>query len=87
MDNTTILSAERQKEWQEKLDKLPESDRVTEEEAMKADLKAKADLATRVQGMWEREKAEREARKDQGQESIVDRIANLLPGGKPRDKS
>lgn len=66
------------KEWKEKLEKLPEKDRAAEEEALRAEYRAKLELAGRVQSIWQDQAKEREARKAEGKETIGDRVRGLL---------
>ncbi|KOS19734.1 hypothetical protein ESCO_000346 [Escovopsis weberi] len=64
--------------WKEKLDKLPEDERLAEEAALKADLQAKADVALHVRKIWDSKKEERESRQAAGQASFTDTIASLV---------
>lgn len=68
------------KEWREKLEKLPEQDRAAEEEALRAEYRAKAELAGHVQSIWQEQAKEREARKAQGKETIGDKVRGLFAG-------
>ena len=72
------MNPEAQKKWKEHLEKLPEQDRLAEEQAMKGELKAKAELASKLQGLWQEQAKEREARKSEGKETISDKVANLF---------
>jgi hypothetical protein len=71
-------SAHTVREWQIKLEKLPEEDRAAELEALKADWKAKAEVATKVQGLWREQAEAREARKAEGKETIVDKVKGVF---------
>jgi len=71
-------SAQTVREWQIRLDKLPEEDRAAELEALKADWKAKAEVATKVQGLWKEQAEAREARKAEGKETIVDKVKGVF---------
>ncbi|KAL1855289.1 hypothetical protein VTK73DRAFT_8587 [Phialemonium thermophilum] len=76
--DVTQLPPELQKKFQERIEKVPEEERLAEAEAIKGELRAKAELAARVQGLWEEQAKEREARKAEGKETIGDRISALL---------
>lgn len=72
------LTPELQKSWQEQLEKLPEEDRQAEEIALRAELKAKAEVAEKVKGIWEEQAKEREVRRQEGRLTIGDRINSLF---------
>lgn len=76
--DVSTLNPETQKKWKEQLEKLPEEDRLAEEEAMKGELRARAELASRIQGLWQEQAKERESRKAEGRETISDKVANLF---------
>ncbi|KAK1832904.1 hypothetical protein QBC39DRAFT_370646 [Podospora conica] len=75
---TQAPSAQTVREWQLRLDKLPEEDRAAELEALKADWKAKAEVATQVQGLWKEQAEAREARKAEGKETIADKVKGVF---------
>ncbi|KAF3063475.1 hypothetical protein V8C40DRAFT_230170 [Trichoderma camerunense] len=75
-------SDELQKQWKEKLDQLPEDERVAEEAALRADLQAKADVAANVKKIWDAKREEREVRRAEGQATFSDTIAALFSRGK-----
>ncbi|KAK4084450.1 uncharacterized protein Triagg1_930 [Trichoderma aggressivum f. europaeum] len=75
-------SDELQKQWKEKLDQLPEDERVAEEAALRADLQAKADVARNVKKIWDAKREEREVRRAEGQATFSDTIAALFSKGK-----
>ncbi|KAL6794927.1 hypothetical protein GGI42DRAFT_332652 [Trichoderma sp. SZMC 28013] len=75
-------SDELQKQWKEKLDQLPEDERVAEEAALRADLQAKADVARNVKKIWDAKREEREVRRAEGQATFSDTIAALFSRGK-----
>lgn len=74
------LSEEARRKWKEQLEKLPEEDRAAEEEALKAELRAKAQMVSKIQGLWQEQAEERKARKEQGKETVTDKISSLLSG-------
>ncbi|KAK0733990.1 hypothetical protein B0T26DRAFT_686665 [Lasiosphaeria miniovina] len=64
--------------WRAKLEKLPDHDRAAEEAALRAEHRAKAEMASQVQALWQEQAKEREARKDSGGESIGDKLRNWI---------
>ncbi|TQS33933.1 hypothetical protein Golomagni_05707 [Golovinomyces magnicellulatus] len=75
-------SAELEKQWREKLSKLPEDERAAEEAALRADLQIKSDVAKNVKQIWDSKKDEREARQASGQGTFGDTISSLFGGKK-----
>ncbi|KAI0015599.1 hypothetical protein F4780DRAFT_773425 [Xylariomycetidae sp. FL0641] len=65
-----------------KLDKVDEPDRPAEEQALRAELRAKAEVAGRVQRIWEQQDAEREARRQRGEATLWDRVAGAFASGR-----
>jgi hypothetical protein len=65
------------KEWKERLQKIPEEDRAAEEEALRAEFRAKAEVAGHIQSIWQKQAKEREARKAEGKETIVDKLKGI----------
>ncbi|KAL2180477.1 uncharacterized protein P884DRAFT_255639 [Thermothelomyces heterothallicus CBS 202.75] len=63
--------------WKEKLEKLPPEEREAEEKALRAEHRAKAEMAMQIQKLWEEQAKEREARKAEGKETIMDKFASL----------
>ncbi|KAK0731816.1 hypothetical protein B0H67DRAFT_565957 [Lasiosphaeris hirsuta] len=64
--------------WKRKLEELPEQDRAAEEVALRAEYQAKAEMAVKIQTIWQEQAKEREARKAEGKETIIDRIKNVV---------
>ncbi|KAK3341694.1 hypothetical protein B0T25DRAFT_350312 [Lasiosphaeria hispida] len=64
--------------WRRKLEELPEQDRAAEEVALRAEYQAKAEMAVKIQTIWQGQAKEREARKAEGKETIIDRIKNVV---------
>jgi hypothetical protein len=64
--------------WKEKLAKLPPEEREAEEQALRAEHRAKAELAAQVKGLWQEQAKEREARKAEGKETIMDKFSALV---------
>ncbi len=63
--------------WKEELEKLPPEEREAEEQALRGEFRAKAEMAGRVQGLWQEQAREREARKAEGKETFFDRFSNM----------
>lgn len=64
--------------WQEKLANLPETERMAEEEALRAEHRAKAIMAKNLQELWREQSQEREKRREEGKETIGDKIKRIL---------
>lgn len=64
--------------WQEKLSQLPETERVAEEEALRAEHRAKTIMAKNLQELWNEQSKEREQRRAEGRETIGDKIKRVL---------
>lgn len=64
--------------WQEKLANLPEPERMAEEEALRAEHRAKAIMAKNLQELWNEQSKEREQRRAEGKETIGDKIKRVL---------
>ncbi len=77
------LSPERQKSLAERLEKLPADERLAEEEARKAEMRAKAEIASKVTSLWE----ERKNRKENGTPTMADRFAALFSSEQSSGKS
>ncbi|KAK3300492.1 uncharacterized protein B0H64DRAFT_381026 [Chaetomium fimeti] len=63
--------------WKTTLEKLPPEEREAEEKALRADHRAKAEMAMKVQGLWQEQAKEREKRKAEGKETFMDRFSAL----------
>lgn len=74
----SVMNPELQKKWKEQLEKLPEEERAAEEEAMKAELRAKTEMASKIQGLWQEQAKERETRKTEGKETVYDKVVGLI---------
>ncbi|KAK3498336.1 hypothetical protein B0T13DRAFT_259264 [Neurospora crassa] len=64
--------------WQEELAKLPELERAAQEEALRAEHRAKAIMAKNLQELWNEQSKEREQRRMEGKETIGDKIKRVL---------
>ncbi|KAK4447516.1 hypothetical protein QBC34DRAFT_329814 [Podospora aff. communis PSN243] len=69
---------EKLKEWKEILEKLPVEERAAEEEALRAEFRAKSEVAAGVQSIWDQRAKEREARKAEGKETMMDKVKDLI---------
>ncbi|KAI1501179.1 hypothetical protein F5X99DRAFT_210731 [Biscogniauxia marginata] len=74
------LTPEQQETLKAKLEKVAEEDRPTEEAAIRAEMRAKAEIASRVEGLWKQQEMERQARKESGQETVWDKVAGTFSG-------
>ncbi|KAH6650624.1 hypothetical protein F5144DRAFT_556835 [Chaetomium tenue] len=63
--------------WKTALEKLPPEEREAEEKALRAEHRAKAEMAAKVQGLWQEQAKEREKRKAEGKETFMDRFSAL----------
>lgn len=72
---------ELEKQWKEKLEKLPEDERAVEEAALRADLHAKAEVAENVQKIWDLKREERGLRQSEGKGTFTDTLATLWGRG------
>ncbi|KAJ9151919.1 Autophagy-related protein 6 [Pleurostoma richardsiae] len=77
-DELAVLNPEAQKQWRQRLEKLPEADRETEEEAMRGELRAKVEVASKIEEFRQGKEEERKARKTQGSETITDKISSFF---------
>ncbi|KAK3336228.1 hypothetical protein B0T19DRAFT_33151 [Cercophora scortea] len=64
--------------WRGKLEKLPEEQRAAEEEALRAERRANLELSSKVQGLWEEQAKERAARKERGEQTLVDKVRGVF---------
>ncbi|KAK6074201.1 autophagy protein [Seiridium cupressi] len=77
----TELNLEQQALLKTRLEKVAEEDRPAEEQAFRAELRAKAELNTRIKGIWDQQAEERRARQESGQATTWDRIMSSVRGG------
>jgi hypothetical protein len=75
------LTLEQQETLKRRLEKVPEEDRPTEAEAYKAEERVKTEIAGRLKGIWDQQEAERQARKDTGQQTTWDKVMGTIRGG------
>ncbi|KAM0808078.1 putative Autophagy protein [Seiridium cardinale] len=77
----TELNLEQQALLKTRLEKVAEEDRPAEEQAFRAELRAKAELNTRIKGIWDQQAEERRARQESGQATTWDRIMSSVRSG------
>ncbi|KAI1267650.1 hypothetical protein F5Y18DRAFT_378377 [Xylariaceae sp. FL1019] len=82
----TDLNPEQQEALAKRLEKLQDEDKVAEEEAFKAELRAKQEVASRVRNLWTEQERERQERKDRGEETWWDKAAGAFGGSKDSKK-
>ncbi|KAK4141558.1 uncharacterized protein C8A04DRAFT_38955 [Dichotomopilus funicola] len=61
--------------WKKQLEKLPPEEREAEEKALRADYRARVEMARQVQSLWQQQAKEREVRKAEGKETFMDRMS------------
>ncbi|KAI8965447.1 hypothetical protein F5Y11DRAFT_313154 [Daldinia sp. FL1419] len=78
------LTLDQQETLRARLKKVPEEDRAAEEEAVRAEFRAKAEVASRVQDLWKKQEQDRQARKARGEETLWDKVTGTFrsDGGK-----
>lgn len=64
-----------------RLEKVAEEDRAAEEQAVRAEWRAKAEVASRVQDLWKKQEEERQARKEKGEETLWDKVSGTFGSG------
>ncbi|KAI1656890.1 hypothetical protein F4813DRAFT_362177 [Daldinia decipiens] len=72
------LTQEQQETLRTRLKKVAEEDRAAEEEAVRAEFRVKAEVASRVQGLWKQQEQERQARKARGEETLWDKVTGTF---------
>lgn len=78
---TVQPSEEVRQQWNEQLEKLPESERPAEEAALRADLQAKSDVARSMKEFYESKRKKKDDEPKIGQEkSLGETLASLLTG-------
>ncbi|KAH9906497.1 hypothetical protein F4778DRAFT_726313 [Xylariomycetidae sp. FL2044] len=83
------LTPGQQERLKARLEKVAEEDRAAEEQAFRAELRASAEVASKVQGLWKQQEEEREARKERGEATPWDKVAGAfasLRSGEPKKK-
>ncbi|KAI2641163.1 hypothetical protein GGS21DRAFT_487501 [Xylaria nigripes] len=73
-----VLTPEQQETLRAKLENVAEDQRAAEEEAIKGEIRAKSEVASRVQSLWQQQEAERRMRKEKGEETLWDKFAGTF---------
>ena len=76
--NASDLPASVQAGLKERLEKLSPEERILEERAIKAEIQAGEQVAERLGSLYQRQDEERQLRKDQGKETISDRVKSIF---------
>ncbi|KAI3338295.1 hypothetical protein F4824DRAFT_460407 [Ustulina deusta] len=80
------LTPEEQETLKVRLEKVAEEDRVAEAEAFKAEQHAKAEVASKVQSLWQQQALERQMRKQKGEETMWDKVAGVFSSSNNQEK-
>ncbi|OTA64087.1 hypothetical protein K449DRAFT_368048 [Hypoxylon sp. EC38] len=72
------LTQEQRSILKKRLEKVAEEDRAAEEEAYRAELRAKSEVATVVQDLWKKQEQERQERKERGEETLWDKLSGTF---------
>ncbi|KAJ4394070.1 hypothetical protein N0V93_003287 [Gnomoniopsis smithogilvyi] len=73
-----LMSESAKKRVAEKLDGMSEQERAAEQAAVDAEMRAKAEMVGRIQGLWKEQEAERKARIEKGEASMWDKMATAF---------
>jgi hypothetical protein len=76
--NASDLKPKIQKQLKKRLEGLSEREREVEERAIKAEIEAGVAVAKQLTSIYEKQDEERKQRKEQGKETIGDKITSLL---------
>ncbi|KAI0435069.1 hypothetical protein F5Y09DRAFT_294751 [Xylaria sp. FL1042] len=91
MVNATIpepeLTPEQQETLNARLENVAEEDRAAEAEAIKGEIRAKAEIAAKVQGLWKQQELERQMRKQKGEETMWDKVAGAFGGSNNQENN
>lgn len=74
------VDAETEKRWKDMLDKVPETARDAELEALKADRKSALEEGDKIESVLQQQSKEREARRAAGRETFGDKIIRMWLG-------
>lgn len=77
-----LMSDSAKRRVAEKLDGMKEQERAAEQAAVDAEMKAKAEMVTRIKGLWKEQEAERKARIEKGEASVWDKMATAFGSAK-----
>lgn len=82
-----LMSDSAKKRVAEKLEGMSEQERAAEQAAVDAEMRAKAEMVGKIQGLWKEQEAERKARIEKGEASIWDRMASAFGSAKSSGSS
>ncbi|KAI2622571.1 hypothetical protein GGR54DRAFT_599061 [Hypoxylon sp. NC1633] len=75
------LTQEQLETLRARLKKVAEEDRFAEEQAIRAEWRAKAEIASRVEELWKKQDQDRLARKERGEETLWDKVSGAFRNG------
>lgn len=78
------LSEKVQAGFKKRLEGLSDEERALEESAIKAEIQAGEQVATSLAKVYEQQEAERKIRREQGKQTIGDRITSVFSVGPPK---
>lgn len=73
-----LMSEQAKKRVADKLDGMSEHERAAEQAAIDAEMRAKAEMVGKIQGLWKEQDAERKARIEKGEASMWDKMASAF---------
>ncbi|KAK8072424.1 hypothetical protein PG996_005772 [Apiospora saccharicola] len=80
------LTEEQQAMIKERVAKVDEQDRMAEEMAIRAEIRARQDAAARLQGIYKEQELERQRRKEMGEATTWDKVVGTFKGSGTKDK-
>lgn len=72
------LPSKVQEELKKRLEGLSEDQRILEERAIKAEIQAGEEVAGHLTNIFEKQEAERKKRKEEGKETIADKVTSIF---------
>ncbi|KAI0006502.1 hypothetical protein F4779DRAFT_596144 [Xylariaceae sp. FL0662B] len=72
------LTPEQREILRARLKKVAEEDRAAEAEAYRGEIRAKAEVASRVQGLWKQQEQDRRTRRERGEETMWDKVVGTF---------
>lgn len=76
--NPVEMSESAKKRLQDRLEQMDERERATEKAAVEAEMRSKKEMIEMVQGVWKDSEAQREARRQKGEETLWDRVSTAF---------
>lgn len=80
------MSEDAKKRLQDRLDKVDEREREAEKAAIEAEMRSKKEMIEVVQGVWKETAAQREQRRQKGEQTMWDKMAGALRVSGPDGK-